>query len=606
MNAIDCDVLVIGGGGAGVTAAALAARAGARVVLVSKEPVGRGDTCIASGLMTNGFVNPSDSPDKLIRDLVRCGERLNDPVLVNLLAEHSSQATELLEEFGMVFRRNPEGRLAPVPTPLGGHSLPRSLVSLAEGNQIGSALRAALYRSEVRVCEEHLVTDLFTDGGQVSGALGVDLASGEFSAWSAKCVILASGGCGWLFAHFTSNMRSNAGDGFSLAFEAGAELRDIEHAQYIFGLARPESMIGVLLGEPASAGFFGRLIDRDGGEIIERPARKTRGQVAAAMAGSLRGPEAGASGGVFLDLSDNVARLGPIYRELLSLSRKSALDAVRFAYGGSAARCEEPWEVVASFHYLPGGVKVDGRCESTVRNLFAVGQVQGGLFGADRLGSVSLTELFVFAKIAAESALESLGDSPQPRLHPEMLESRIRDRASLRGQSGSVSPLALKRRLQRTMWRDAGLIRDRDSLERALREIESLRRETANAQVPGFARYNTDWVDLLELDKMLRLGGIIARCALERSESRGGHVRLDHPERDDARWLKTIVARKQNGEVALRTDPIGAAWDHIHPPGFVEGLPARLQDWLVRSLPSGLVQRMLRRRMSDFLSGDSA
>ena len=127
---------------------------------------------------------------------------------------------------------------------------------------------------------------------------------------------------------------------------------------------------------------------------------------------------------------------------------------------------------MASFHYLPGGVKVDGRCESTVRDLYAVGQVQGGLFGADRLGSVSLTELFVFAKIAAESALENLEESPQPRLGSEMVESRIQRRASLRGRTGSSSPLALKRRLQRTMWQKVGLVRDEGSLQEALRELQ--------------------------------------------------------------------------------------------------------------------------------------
>ncbi len=120
MQTVDCDILVIGGGGAGAAAAALATRAGARVVLVSKEPAGRGDTCIASGLMTDGLVNASDSPGKLVRDLVLCGERLNDPVLVRLLAERSGEAREVLEEFGMVFRRNREGRLIPIPTPLGG------------------------------------------------------------------------------------------------------------------------------------------------------------------------------------------------------------------------------------------------------------------------------------------------------------------------------------------------------------------------------------------------------------------------------------------------------------------------------------------------------
>jgi fumarate reductase (CoM/CoB) subunit A len=408
-----------------------------------------------------------------------------------------------------------------------------------------------------------------------------------------------------MFAPFTSNMRSNTGDGFVLAFEAGAELRDMEHAQFIFGLSRPEGMIGVLLGEPASAGFFGKLVDAGGREIVERPARKTRGQVAAAMAHALREGKTGASGRVFLDLTGNVERLGPVYRQLLSLSRRSALDAVRFAYGGSAARCQEPWEVVPSFHYLPGGIKVDGRCESTLENLYAVGQVQGGLFGADRLGSVSLTELFVFAKIAAEAALEHLADSPQPALRSEAIERRIRERSSPRGRSGSVSPIALKRRLQRAMWEKVGLARDQDSLKEALRELEALDRRRADARVPSFASCNADWLDLLELGSMIRLGEIIARCALERTESRGGHVRLDHPERDDANWLKTVVASRTNGEISIRTEPIEGGWEEIRPPGFVEGLPATLQDLLVRHLPRRVVQRMLNRRVGGFAPGAS-
>jgi fumarate reductase (CoM/CoB) subunit A len=401
-------------------------------------------------------------------------------------------------------------------------------------------------------------------------------------------------------------MRSNTGDGFTLAFEAGAELRDMEHAQFIFGLSRPESMVGVLLGEPASAGFFGKLVDGEGREIIGRPARKTRGQVAAAMAAAIRAQERGTSGGISLDLSENVARLGPIYRELLALSRKSALEAVRFAYGGAAARCEEPWEVVASFHYLPGGVRVDGRCQSTVENLFAVGQVQGGLFGADRLGSVSMTELFVFARIAAESALENLAESPQPSLDREVVERRIGEMASLRGRPGPSSPLALKRRLQRTMWQKAGLVRDADSLQEALRELDDLDRQRANARVPPYASFNTDWIDLLELGGMIRLGRIIARCALERRESRGGHVRLDHPQRDDTRWLKTVIASRENGGIAIRTESMAGVWSEIRPRGLAERLPTELRDLLIRNLPRGVVQKMLHKRMGGILSGDSS
>jgi fumarate reductase (CoM/CoB) subunit A len=235
-----------------------------------------------------------------------------------------------------------------------------------------------------------------------------------------------------------------------------------------------------------------------------------------------------------------------------------------------------------------------------------VGQVQGGLFGADRLGSVSLTELFVFAKIAAESALENLAESPQPTLGSERVESRIQRRASLRGRPGSVSPLVLKRRLQRTMWQKVGLVRDERSLQAALRELQALDRDRVSARVPSFASCNSDWVDLLELGSMIRLGEIIARSALERRESRGGHVRLDHPERDDGAWLKTLVAGKQNGGIAIRTEPMEGVWDEIRPPGLVEGLPARLQDLLVRTLPRGVVQRRLRKRVADFVPGEFA
>jgi succinate dehydrogenase/fumarate reductase flavoprotein subunit len=219
---------------------------------------------------------------------------------------------------------------------------------------------------------------------------------------------------------------------------------------------------------------------------------------------------------------------------------------------------------------------------------------------------VSLTELFVFAEIAAESALENLAQSPQPSLSSERVEGRIRERASLRGSSGSVSPIALKRRLQRTMWQKVGLVRDQASLEAALRELEGLGRERAQARVPSFASYNSDWVDLLELSGMVRLAEIIARCALERRESRGGHVRTDHPERDDTQWLKTVVASKQGQEIAIRTEPIGRVWDQIRPPGPLETLPARLQDLLVRSLPRAIVRRALRERLADFAPEESA
>ncbi len=595
-----CDILVIGGGGAGVTAAVLAERSGSSVALVSKEPMGRGDTCIASGIMTDGSVNPSDNPRKFIRDLVVCGEYLNDPVLVDLLVSRSMEATEVLEEFGMVFRRNQEGRLIPIPFPLGGHSVERSLVALSEGNQIGSALRGALYSSDVSIYEEYLITDLFTEDNRVTSALGIDLHSGEFVVFQAKAVILASGGCGWLYAPYTSNVKSNTGDGFALAFEAGAELRDMEHAQFTFGISNPYGMTGVLLGEPASAGMFGKLLDGKGNHVIQQPGKKTRGQVAAAMAKTIKNKKTGPFGGVFLDLSDNVQQMGPDYRKALALSRKSALEAANIAYGKKEANCEAPWEVVPTFHYLPGGVKVNEKCQSEIRNLYAIGQVQGGLFGADRLGSVSLTELFLFAKISAESAVEDSRQHAHVSVDPKIYEKKVGEKAHLRGTSGQIRPIELKRRLQTVMWENVGFLRDKESLEQALKQFDILEQDMKNVRVPSYQHYNTDWIDLLELDSMILLSRIIARSALERKESRGGHVRIDYPEKDDAGFLKTIIAQKEEEDIAISMDSMAHVWEGIKPPGFIEKIQPAIQDFAIRSLPGSIVKKILKKKLKDF------
>jgi len=600
------DILVIGGGGAGVTAAVLTARLGCKTALVSKEPMGRGDTCIASGFMTDGSANPSDNPQKLLRDLVICGEYLNDPVLVKILADRSHEATEVLEEFGMVFCRNKKGDPIPLPFPLGGHSVERSLGTFSEGNQIGSALRGALYSSQVKLYEEYLVTDLFTHKDRVTGALGIDLHSGDFVVFSAKAVILASGGCGWLYAPFTSNVKSNTGDGFILAFDAGAELRDMEHAQFTFGAANPYGMKGVLLGEPASAGVFGRLMDSEDNDIIDKPGKKTRGQVAAAMARTINAKKVGQHGGVFLNLSGNSRQMGPIYQKIMNLSRKSAIDAVRFASGKAAAKCEVPWEVVPTFHYLPGGVKVNKNCQSKIANLYAIGQVQGGLFGADRLGSVSLTELFLFGKIAAESAVESdvkkCKDSQQNTIDPKSIEEKIQKKSLLKGNNGSFRPIELKRHLQKIMWEKVGFIRNEKSLKEALHDLDVLDDQKKDAAVPLDNNYNTDWIDLIELGSMIKLSKIIARCALERSESRGGHYRTDFPEKDDISSLKTIIASKEKNELKIHTDPIMQhTWQDITSPGLKEKLRPAIQDFFIRNLPASVLQKVLSKKFGEYL-----
>jgi succinate dehydrogenase/fumarate reductase flavoprotein subunit len=319
------------------------------------------------------------------------------------------------------------------------------------------------------------------------------------------------------------------------------------------------------------------------------------------MARAIAGEKTGPFGGVFLDLAGNVQRTGPIYREVLALGRRSALDAVQFAYGRAEAACEVPWEVIPTFHYHPGGVRVDERCQSTVSGLYAIGQVMGGLFGADRLGSVSLTELFLFGKIAAENAVQDVLNQPRGPLDRAKVEDRVKEKACLRGTQGAVRPVEIKRRLQTLMREKVGFVREKDGLEKAIRELDLLDEQKECVRVSPYENFNTDWIDCLELSSMIRLGRIIARCALEREESRGGHLRIDHPERDEGRWLKTLVIRKTEEGMLLRADSLEGVWDHIEPRRRIEEARPRILETLLRSLPDALVERIMRNRMKRFL-----
>ncbi|MEW6443238.1 MAG: FAD-binding protein [bacterium] len=548
VETIRADVLVLGAGGAGVMAAVEAERAGATTIIVSKEPVGYGDTRISLGAMsTSPDRGAGDSEEAFAEDMMRGGEHLSDPKLVDALVRDAMDATVSFEGFGHLFARDESGTLKRLEFPPGGHRASRTITSPGVGVSMGHVLRAAAARSSVRVLEETVCSELIVADGQVAGAATLRMSTGKVVAILAKSTILATGGAGALYYPHTDCMPAVAGDGFSLALRAGAELVDMEQVQFIpFGITHPASMLGAPCGEPAMAGPFGRLVDCRGEVVLENIMPLTRAQVARVIVEQIRRGGATGHGGLLLDLRPNLETPdGRFFADLMKKMGGPFLDVVRKAYGRKAANLEEPWDVLPSAHYNMGGVRTDAWCRAGVPGLYACGQAQGGVMGGNRLGSTSLTEIFVFGKragrtAAREGASRSFADPASAR----PAAARLR---SLPGSAGAHRPVQLKRELQQLMWEKAGPLRDAAGLTEALERMRGIRERSADLRLTHMRRYNTEAADAIELDHMLRAAEAIARSALERKESRGAHVRSDFPRRNDQAPVENMLVRVKNG-----------------------------------------------------------
>ena len=547
------DVVCIGAGGAGVTAAVTAARRGAKVAIVSKEPIGYGNTRIAVGAMSCTGMAPADSVQTFVSDIITGGEEIGNVDLAEAAAVDAPAAVALLESFGYFFKRDGEGRLSErAAFRTAGHSIARSASGARPGMAIGAALRAAAASAPLTILEDTVACRLLVQDGRVVGVVCLHLPSGEPRALSAKAVLLATGGLGWLYYPHTDCMRSCTGDGYALAYWAGAELVDMEQVQFIpFGITHPSSMVGIFCGEPAHAGD-GVLLNRHGRVVLTGLDRMTRAQVAKTICFEVLNGGGTEHGGLLLDLSPNYAS-GRTARLRQLQEDGGMLDTIRAAYGERAAKWEEPWDVAPTAHFHMGGVLVDDEGRSTVPGLYAAGEAQGGLHGGNRLGSVALTEIFVFGRRAGEAMARDAAATRWSPPDPALVAAEVAHVDSLYGRNGSRRPVALARRLQDTLWQKAGPVRDESGLAAAARQIESLREEAADLRTSPSHRYNPEALDAVELEFMLTVAGIVVRCALERQESRGAHVRLDFPNRDDERWLRNIVVRQEAGQMAVTT-----------------------------------------------------
>ena len=554
------DVICLGGGGAGVMAAVKAAELGKKVALVSKEPVGYGNTRLAVGMMACPGLLPEDSVSDFVENLAQSGEGLSEPSLAEIIGKQSREAIRRMEDYGMTLFRDEEGRLGTsVVFTAGGHNRPRTVRNAGGGPALGAILRTALWRYNISAFHDTIALELLQGDKGVEGVLNLDLKTGELFMLYAPAVIIATGGCGAIYYPHTSNSSGAVGDGLALALKAGAVLWDVEQVQSLpFGVTHPQSMLGALLGESSTAGPAGRLINGKGDVVLEKDIHKmTRAALVKTMMLEITAGRATDKGGLLLDLSPNLRRPNgeKLYR---AIEASGIFKAARFAYGEKAYRWEEPWSVLPTMHYHMGGIQVNARGETRIPGLFAAGEVQAGIHGGNRLGSVALSEIFTFGRLAGETASAYCSKAEIPKTPSST--AQIRSWKEKLAGTGPYAPHELKKQLQTCMWIHCGPVRREEQLLKAIQELDEIEEKSRSLLISPERAYNRQLLDGAELQLMLPVARSIVLGALERRESRGAHLRLDFPEKDDRYFLcHTSIRQADDGSLISGFDPASAA-----------------------------------------------
>jgi succinate dehydrogenase / fumarate reductase, flavoprotein subunit len=592
------DVVVIGAGGAGLRAAIEARLQGKRTAIVCKSLFGKAHTVMAEGgaAAAMGNVNSMDNWQVHFRDTMRGGKFLNHWRMAELHAKEAPDRVWELETYGALFDRTKDGTISQ--RNFGGHEYPRlahvgdrtglemirtlqqKIVSLQQEDQREHGDAEAL----VKVFAETTITALLKDdaaggAGRISGAVGYTREDGTFVVFEAPAVVLATGGIGKSFK-VTSNSWEYTGDGHALAMKAGATLLNMEFVQFHpTGMVWPPSVKGILVTESVR-GDGGVLKNSEGKRFMfdyvpavfrkqyaeteqeadawyddqannrRPPELLPRDEVARAINSEVKAGRGSPAGGVFLDIASRLPAEA-IRKKLPSMYHQ-------FKELADVDITAEPMEVGPTCHYVMGGVEVDpDTAAAVVPGLFAAGEVAGGMHGSNRLGGNSLSDLLVFGRRAGLSAAEyvdALGSARPTVTDGDLEEARTQAEAPFAG-SGE-NPYAIHADLQQMMNDLVGIIRTKDEVERALAGLEELKARAAKISVPGDKVFNPGWHLALDLPNMLIVSECIARSALIREESRGGHTRDDHPTMS-AEWRKVnLVCRPDGAGVEVTKQPL--------------------------------------------------
>jgi succinate dehydrogenase / fumarate reductase flavoprotein subunit len=588
------DVLVIGAGGAGMRAAIEAADAGCSVGLVCKSLLGKAHTVMAEGGIAASLANVDDRDGWKVHfaDTMRGGQYVNNWRMAELHAKEAPARVRELEQWGAVFDRTKDGKI--LQRNFGGHRYPRlAHVGDRTGLEIIRTLQDhSVHKSQIAVYMECCITKLIKDGERVVGAFGYYREKGRFVLFKAKSIVIATGGLGRAF-EVTSNSWEYTGDGYALAYHAGAELLDMEFIQFHpTGMVWPPSVRGILVTEGVR-GEGGVLRNKDGKRFMfddipenyrnqtakdpeegwrytqgdktamRPPELLTRDHVARCINREVKAGRGSPHGGVYLDIAWIKERV-PNAREHIKKKLPSMYH--QFMELGGLDITTTPMEVGPTTHYTMGGVRVDGDTQmSCVPGLFAAGEAGAGLHGANRLGGNSLSDLLVFGKRAGEHAAKYAKEQ-QPGWIDEAEVKAAMDWALhfMDAPKGDENPYKVQQDLQKKMQALVGIVRKEDEMRTALEEIEKLKARAVTVQAPANREYNPGWHTCMDLSNLLTVSEALTRCAIERKESRGAQFREDFQEKSkEFGGVNMIIKKDAQGRMQLRREPVKPLPDEL-------------------------------------------
>ena len=546
---IETDVLIVGSGGAGLFAAIEAAKQDLDVTLVSKGITGRcGSTMNAYPAIQAPLrhVDKRDSPEIFLKDVVTAGHYLSNQELVMAIAKEATQPILWLDRVGAPFEKLPDGKFKQRDVPrLSTYPRVFYMQSPLCGPPIVLSLMSEIQRLNIKLLEDTMVTNLLTENRSVIGATAFDIRKGTLIVLKAKSTILATGSAAEIYP-VSMPPRNNTGDGYAIAYRAGAELVDMEFVKFYVTAIFPESVRGVqsharFFYEAGAKAVYNKLED-----VVDLKFTADHGSPSAILS-EVQAGRGSKHGGVYFDLS--------------SIQPDAYKSTGRFETGRFLPRLGiKILELGPSAFGIDGGIKVDGKCKSSLPGLYAAGDVAGGFRGATYLGATGMIFALTSGIIAGKSAAKQAGSMDMPAISEDQVEAeqgRILAFLERKPKNG-LRPWKLRRRLQNFMYKHVGLMRNESGLMRAVREIENLKKNdvprlyvTSNAKT-----FNTEWFEALEVVNLLDTAELVARAALTRTESRGDHVRGDYPKEDNRNWLKNIMTKMEEGKMILKPVPV--------------------------------------------------
>ena len=587
IQTFDHDVVVIGAGGAGLRAAIECSAQGLNTGMICKSLLGKAHTVMAEGgaAASLGHTDERDNWKVHFRDTIRGGKFLNQWRMAELHAQHAADRVRELEEWGAVFDRTPDGYINQ--RSFGGHRYPRlAHTGDRTGLEIIRTLQDYGIHQGIHVHQECTALQLLKDSGKISGVFGYWRDTGRFVLFRTKAVIMATGGAGKIW-RVTSNSWEYTGDGMEMAYSAGAELIDMEFAQFHpTGMIWPLSVRGILVTEGVRGEggvllnsenerfMFNYTPDRfkeetadspeeaqrwlDGDASARRPPELlTRDVVAKSIMKEVEAGRGSAHGGAYLDIASR--------RDGEYIKRKLPSMYHQFKELAEVDITKERMEVGPTLHYMMGGIAVDGDTQMTaVPGLFACGECTGGMHGANRLGGNSLSDLLVFGWLAGKGAKDYVSQLSRPlQIDPDHIEEARRQAVGPLNQEDGENPYLLHEELQNIM-NDVNIVRTADGLKRAIESLEELKPKLANIYAAGSSQYNPGWNQALSMRPMFMVAEAVARAALIREESRGAHTRLDFEgEREEWCNINIMICQNTDGSMDARKVGRSSAPEHL-------------------------------------------